>query len=409
MFNLPFFIAKRYLFSKKKTNIINIISGISVVGVAVGTMALVVVLSVFNGFDGLIKSLFSSFDPDLKIEVVEGKSFLIDGPEFDRIKAMPEVAFFSEIVEDNALFRYGDQQYIATLKGVGADFEKMTGIDTMLVDGKFQLEDENMYYAIIGQGVAYYLSVGLNFINPMHVYVPEKGIKGGMSLESQFNHNFIFPKGIFSIQQELDSKYVIVPIEFARDIFDMKTKVSSVELKLTEGADPVKVQAAVAEVLGDSFQVKTRYQQHDYLYKIMKSEKWAVYLILIFILLIASFNILGSLTMLILDKREDIDILKSMGANQSLIRNIFLFEGWSVSMIGAVTGTIVGLLVCWAQQTFGLLKLQGGNSFIIDAYPVQLVGTDVLAIFLSVLAIGFLAAWFPVRYISGQFLQDESH
>ncbi|GET20409.1 ABC transporter permease [Prolixibacter denitrificans] len=407
--NLPLYIAKRYLLSRKKTNIINIISGISIVGMSVGTMALVVVLSVFNGFDGLIKSLFSSFDPDLKITVAEGKSFQDSTAVFQKIRNLPEVADYAQIIEENALLRYSNQQYIATIMGVSPSFQQMTGIDTMLVDGKFKLEDADNYYAVIGQGVAYYLSVGLNFINPIQVYVPQRGRTMGMGLVGNFNHDIIFPTGIFSIQQEIDSKYVIVPMAFARRLFEMPTGVSAVELKLKKDASVKETQQKIQELVGNRFVVKNRYQQHDYLYKIMKSEKWAVYLILVFILLIASFNIVGSLTMLILDKKEDINILKSMGANHSLIRKIFLFEGWSISIIGAVVGTSLGLVVSWLQQTYGLLKLTGGTSFIIDAYPVKIIPMDVTAIFISVLVIGFFAAWFPVRFISGKYLTNESY
>jgi len=407
--NLPFFIAKRYLISKKKANIINIISGISIVGVSVGTMALVVVLSVMNGFDEFIKSLFSTFDSDLKITVVEGKSFYPDTEAFDSIRNMPEVAYFSEIVEENALLRYDDRQITGTIKGVEDDYNKVTGIDTMLVKGEFLLEDEGINFCVIGSELASSLGVGLRFITPLHVYVPKKGRAMKMTLEANFNHNHLFPAGIFSIQQELDSKYVIVPIQFARDLFELKNKVSAIEIKLADNTSVDDVQKKMQELLGDGFNVKNRYQQHDYLYKIIQSEKWATYLILIFILLIASFNIIGSLTMLILDKKNDIATLRSLGADRSLIRRIFLIEGWSISIIGAVIGTVIGVLLCVAQKSFGLLKLQGGESFLISAYPVEVVPLDILAILGSVLLIGFIAAWFPVRYISGKYIGEDLH
>ena len=407
--NLSFYIAKRYLFSKKRTNLINIISAISAAGMAIGTIGLIIGLSGFNGFDTLIKSLFSSFDADLKITLVEGKSFSADNQVFNEIRQAKDILFFSEVVEDNALLRYENRQVLATIKGVSDDYSQMTGLDSMIVDGQFKLREEDKRFAVLGQGVAYFLSVGLNLMNPIDIYVPQKGRKSGSSIERAFNQGFIYPSGVFSVQQEIDTKYIIVPISFARELFEMSGNVNSVELKLREGADKNSVQKAISAQLGNRFIVKNRYQQHDYLYKTMQGEKYAVYLILILILIIASFNIVGSLTMLIIDKKEDISILQSMGADKVLIRNIFLFEGWSVSLLGAIVGTILGVAVCQAQITFGLVKLQGGGSFIIDTYPMDIIPLDILLIFCSVVLIGFLAAWLPVKYISGKFLQDESH
>ena len=408
--NLSFYIAKRYLFSKKRTNLINIISAISVVGMAIGTMGLIIGLSGFNGFDSLIKSLFSSFDPDLKITLVEGKSFDDNNQAFKEIRQMKDVLFFTEVIEDNALLRYENRQVLATIKGVSDEYSQMTGLDTMLVEGEFKLKEGNEQYAVIGQGVAFYLSVGLKMINPINIYVPQKGRSSGLAIEGSFNQGHIYPSGIFSVQQEIDSKYIIVPIAFAREIFEMPEKINSVELKLKEGASVKTVQKAVSDLVGNRFVVKNRYQQHDYLYKTMQGEKYAVYLILILILIIASFNIVGSLTMLIIDKKEDISILQSMGADKPLIRNIFLFEGWSISILGAMIGTVAGIAICQAQIAFGFVKLQGGGgSFIIDAYPMNIIPLDILLIFCSVVLIGFLAAWFPVKHISGKFLDDEAH
>jgi lipoprotein-releasing system permease protein len=377
---------------------------------AIGTMGLIIGLSCFNGFDSLIKSLFSSFDPDLRITLVEGKSFDANDQAFNEVRKMKDVLFFSEVIEDNALLRYENRQVLATIKGVSDDYSKMTGLDTMIVDGEFKLKSENEQFAVIGQGVAYYLSLGVKLLNPINIYVPQKGRRSGVALEGNFNQGHIYPSGIFSVQQEIDSKYMIVPIAFARELFEMPEKVNSVELKLKEGASVKTVQQAIASQLGTRFVVKNRYQQHDYLYKTMQGEKYAVYLILILILIIASFNIVGSLTMLIIDKKEDIGILQSMGADKPLIRNIFLFEGWSVSILGAVIGTIAGLAICQAQITFGFVKLQGGSgSFIIDAYPMTIIPLDILLVFCSVVLIGFVAAWFPVTHISGKFLADEAH
>jgi lipoprotein-releasing system permease protein len=407
--NLSLYIAKRYLFSKKRTNLINIISAISVAGMAIGTMGLIIGLSGFNGFDNLIKSLFSSFDADLKITLAEGKSFDARSQEFIDLRNSQDILFFSEVVEDNALLRYNNRQVLATIKGVSDNYAQMTGLDTMVIEGKFELQDGERQFAVMGQGVSYFLSAGINLIDPINVYVPQKGRRSGISIEGSFNQGAIYPSGIFSVQQELDSKYVLTPISFARQIFEMAEKSNSVELKLREGADVKKVQGEIEHKLGDRFIVKTRYQQHDYLYKTMQGEKYAVYLILILILIIASFNIVGSLTMLIIDKKEDIAILQSMGADRHLIRNIFLFEGWSVSLLGAIIGTFLGVALCQAQISYGLVKLQGGGSFIIDAYPMKIISLDILLIFCSVVLIGFLAAWLPVKYISGKFLQEDAH
>jgi lipoprotein-releasing system permease protein len=377
---------------------------------AIGTMGLIIGLSGFNGFDSLIKSLFSSFDPDLKITLAEGKSFDAKDQAFNEIRKMKDVLFFAEVIEDNALLRYENRQVPATIKGVSDDYSKMTGLDTMIVDGAFTLKEGDTQFAVVGQGVAYYLSLGVKLINPINIYVPQKGRGSGLSIEGSFNQRQIYPSGIFSVQQEIDSKYIIVPIAFAREIFEIPDKVNSVELKLKEGASVKTIQKAISAKLGSRFVVKNRYQQHDYLYKTMQGEKYAVYLILILILIIASFNIVGSLTMLIIDKKEDIGILQSMGADKQLIRNIFLFEGWSVSILGAVIGTIAGLAICQAQIDFGFVKLQaGGGSFVIDAYPITIIPLDILLIFCSVLMIGFMAAWFPVKHISGKFLEDEAH
>jgi len=403
--NVSFYIAKRYLFSKKKTNLINIISAISVVGVAIGTMGLIIGLSGYNGFDSLIKSLYSSFDPDLKITIAEGKYFSAEDTLFKEIRKMPDVALFAEVVEDNALLRFNNREALATIKGVSSEFKMMSGLD--IVAGEFKLREGQVNYAVLGQIVANYLSIGVNFDNPIDIYVPQKGRKGGASLEGSFNHGYIYPSGIFEILQELDSKYVIVPIEFANELFGTTGKVSAVELKVKEGASVDKVQKFLSMKLGSKFVVKNRYEQHDYTYKTMQTEKFAVYLILILILIISSINIIGSLTMLIMDKKEDISILKSMGADKSLISKIFLLEGWSISILGSIFGTIAGIIICKAQMAYGFVKLQEGSSFIIDSYPIQIIPLDIFVIFISVLLIGFLASWFPVKYISNNLFQDE--
>ena len=402
------YIARRYLISKKSVNVINIISGISVAGVTVGTFALVVILSVFNGLEVSIKTLFSSFDPDIKITAALGKSFSLDQSNFDAVRQIGEIKSVTPVIEENALLLYGEHQYFVTLKGVPTNYEEISHLDsTFITSGKFVLEANQTPFAIVGQGVAYYLSVGLNFTEPIHVYTLKKGTSGRALLTNSLNHTTIFASGIFQAQQEVDSKYVLVPFEFARELFQMENKVSSVEIGLKPDTDPTLVKEKIAKVLGDKFVLKTEDEQHDLFYKVMQSEKWAISLILAFVLVIASFNILGSLSMLIIDKKGDISILRSMGANQKLIRTIFLFEGWMISLAGAVFGVLLGVLLCWIQIRYGIVKIPGNDgAFIFSSYPVEVRAFDLLAVFLVVSGIGFLAAWYPVRFISGKYLNS---
>jgi lipoprotein-releasing system permease protein len=402
--NLPFYISKRYLVSKKTQNAINIISGISVLGVAVGTMALIVILSVFNGFDELIKSLYSTFDPEIKITLSEGKTFSPASPAFSEIRNHKNVWYFSEVLEENVLLKYGDRQFIATMKGVDDEFVNITGIDTMIVEGEFMLKDMNRPYAVIGQGVAYYLGVGLTFLNPINIYSIKRTGNISMNPEQAINRKFIFPSGIFSIEQEHNIRYIIVPIIFARELLGYQDEVSAIELKLQPGVNTKLIQNEIIQILGKDFLVQNRNEQNALFYRIMESEKWAIFFILTFILIIASFNIISSLTMLILDKKEDIRTLRNLGASDILIRRIFLMEGWMISILGAICGLIIGSLIAWLQSRYGFIKLSGSGSFIIDSYPVVYKFQDVLKVFITVLLIGFLAAWYPVKYISKKIL-----
>ncbi len=401
--NLPFFIASRYLLAKKSQNAINIISGISVAGVAIGTMVLITVLSVFNGFDSIIKSLYNSFDPELKITIAEGKTFDPGMYSFDEIKKNTSVEYYSEVLEENVLLRYGDRQHIATVKGVDGQYHRVTGVDSMMVDGVYSLWDGERPMAVVGLGVAYHLAIGLNFLNPINIYVIRRGGNISMNPERAIKRRFIFPSGMFSIEQEINSRYLLVPLAFARELLQHSTEVSAIELKLEEDCDGDLVQQEIQGILGDKFLVKNRNEQNELFYRIMKSEKWAIFFILSFILVIASFNVIGSLTMLILDKKNDITTLDSMGASASLIKRIFLLEGWMISISGAVIGLILGSLISWLQAKYGLIKLSGSGSFIIDAYPVVFQLQDVAKVFLTVIAIGFLAAWIPVRYLSRKY------
>jgi lipoprotein-releasing system permease protein len=405
--NFPFYIAKRYLFSKKSHNIINIISGISVAGVTVGTMALIVVLSVFNGFEELVKSLFNTFNPDLIITVKEGKTFTPSDLPYEKIKNLPGIASFSDVVEENALLKYKTEQYIVTLKGVSEGYLLDNPLDTMLIDGNFILESNAYNFTVMGYLVAYKLGIKINdFTNPVQVYVPKRTKKRLTSIEQSFNSGTLIPSAVFSVQQEIDAKYVIAPIRFARKMLDYTNEVTSIEIRLNPQVDPDFVQHEIQEIIGDAFTVKNRFQQQELLYKIMRSEKWAIFIILSFILIIAVFNVVGSLSMLILDKRKDIAVLFSMGANEKLIKRIFLVEGLLISFSGAILGLFLGYLLCLLQIEFGLIKLgPEANSFIIPYYPVKLYFTDFLAVFSVVFFIGLVAAWFPVNQIANKYLK----
>jgi lipoprotein-releasing system permease protein len=403
--NLPFFIAKRYMFAKKSQNVINIITAISVGGVTIGTMAFIVLLSVFNGLDSLTKSLLSVFDPEIEITPVEGKTFVAKGDSrFKAVRGHPGVVYFTEVLEENALLMYADRQHVATLKGVGDNYVSTSGLDRMMVEGSLMLKDDyNNSYAVIGRSLANVLNVGLNFITPLDIYIPRRTATISsltINPERSFNRRMIFPSGIFAVEQEFDLSYVVIPIGFVRELLEYDHEVSAIELVLSPGFREREVIADIQAILGDEFRVLNRYQQHEWLYKVMETEKWAMYMILSFILLVASFNITGSLTMLIMEKKKDLIVLKSLGATEKMIRKIFLFEGWMISIAGAVAGLILGFLIAIIQIKFGIVKLYGAGEFIIDSYPVELRVSDFLYVFAIVIFIGLLAAVVPVRYIT---------
>lgn len=372
-------------------------------------MALIIVLSVFNGFEQLIVSLFNSFNPDLEISVKKGKTFHFDDFPSEEIKSIQGVFVLTQVVEENALLKYRDMQYIATIKGVSDDFEEMSGLDTMLMSGEFLLHERGQPRMILGAGVSYYLGASLrDLLNPITVYLPRREDKMSMNLDQAFKNRNIFPSAVFSIQQDFDTKYAVVPIEFARNLLDYSDEVTAVEVGILAGFDVEKIKASVVEILGDGFVVKNRFEQQELLYKIMQSEKWAIFLILTFILIIATFNVISSLTMLILDKKKDISILHSMGANNKLIKQIFLFEGIMISIGGALAGLVLGGVISWIQQEFGIIGLgNGGGTFVVDAYPVQIRALDFGIVFITVIFLGLLAAWYPVKQISLKYLHQK--
>jgi len=371
-------------------------------------MALIVVLSVFNGFEGLIVSLFNTYNPDLQITVKKGKTFLLEDINAVDIEEMEGVVQLIEVVEDNALLKHRSRQHIINLKGVGEGYQERTTLDSMIIDGQFLLKEGTMNFAVIGAGVAYHLGVYLHGkIDPITVYVPSRTKRPGVNLDNVFNSRNIIPSGVLSLHQEFDLKYVIVPIDYARNLFEYENEVTAVEISLDPSADVDEVQDRISDIIGEGFYVKNRFEQQELLYKIMKTEKWAIFFILTFILIVAAFNVIGSLTMLIIDKKKDIAVLHSMGANNKLIRRIFRVEGMMVSVIGGVIGLVLGGVLCILQQEFSLITLGGGNgSFIIEAYPVEMHFVDFIYVFITVFIIGYLAASYPVSRISRKYMQQ---
>lgn len=401
---LSIYIAKRYLFAKKSRNAINIISAVSVAGVTVVTMALIIVLSVFNGLEGMVSRIFNTFDPELKITIAEGKVFKPDSGKLKLLSKTNGISGYSLTLEENALLKYGDRQFIAAVKGVDENYVKVTTLDSAMWEGDFMLNAKNgRPYAVIGIGVATYLGVRVNFTTQLNILVPRRTGSVNFNPENALISKYIFPSGIFEIEQEFDSKYIIIPLDFARELLEYNTEISAIEIKLAEKTDLREVQKNVKLIFGKGYSVKNRLEQQEIFYKVMRSERLAIFFILTLILIIASFNIMGSLTMLIIEKERDIEILKSLGAENNLIRKIFIFEGWMISVIGAFAGVILGFIICWIQQRFGLIKLNS-ESLLINVYPVILKIKDFVVVPATVLLIGYWAAWYPVRFLTKKYL-----
>jgi lipoprotein-releasing system permease protein len=401
---LSFYIAKRYLFARKSRNAINIISGISVAGVSVGTMALIIILSVFNGLEGMVRTIFNTFDPEIKITAAEGKVFIPDSTKLARLSSLDGVTVYSLTLEENALVRYEEKQYIASVKGVEDNYPEVTGLDSAMIDGEFRLRSiGGRPEAVVGAGVANYLGLNINFIAPIQIWVPRRTGSANLDPENAFTKKYISPSGVFQIEQEFDSKYVLIPLDFARDLLEYDKEVSSIEIKTVATADQKQIKNSITEVFGPGFVVQDRLQQQQVFYKVMRSERLAIFIILTLILLIASFNIIGSLTMLIIEKERDIEILKSLGADNTLIRRIFIFEGWLISIIGALAGLLLGFIICWLQMRFGFIKLNG-ETLLMKSYPVVLKLKDFIVVPSTVLLIGYWAAWYPVRYLTKKYL-----
>lgn len=407
--NFPFFVARRYLFSKKSTNAINVISIISMIGVSVATMALVIVLSVFNGFHDLVASFLTNFDPQLELVPSQGKSANADDPLLAKVKQLEQIDVVTENVEEMAMAMYQGKQAMVTIKGVDDNFDKLTHIkDILYGDGEYQLHAGNLEYGILGIRLAQSLDIGASWNDYLRIYAPKRSGQidisnptDGFVVDSLFS-----PNVVFSVNQgKYDKGHIITSIGFARRLFDMEGRISSLELRLKDDSNINSVKKEIKAIVGDNYRVLDRFEQQADTFKIMQIEKIIAYFFLTFILIVACFNIIGSLSMLIIDKKNDVVTLRNLGATDKQITQIFLFEGRMISAIGAIIGILLGLLLCWLQQTFGLVSLgSSSGNFVVNAYPVSVHYWDVLFIFVTVIVVGWLAVWYPVRYLSKRLL-----
>ena len=405
---LPFFVARRYLFSRKRISAINLFSAISVVGVAFGTAALLCTLSVFNGFHDLIGSLYTAFDPEVKIVAAKGKSFAADDPALEAVRRLPEVEAASASYTDNALILFRGNPQVITLKGVDDHFERVTGIRSILYpeNGTYQLESAGLSYGIPGIGLA--SMMGSVDYGSIQICAPTRGERINLANPAaSFNAEDLYSSGVcFAVsQKQYDEAYMIAPLAFAQRLFEHEGTLTSLELKLKPSADPEQALRRIRQTLGPGFKALNRAEQQEDTFNVMNIEKTMAYFFLTFILLVACFNIVGTVSMLMIDKRADVVTLRSLGADEGLIFRIFLCEGSMISFLGAVAGTLLGLLICYLQQTFGLLSLgSSSGNFIIDAYPVSIHPSDVVIVFFTVLIVGFLAVLYPVKYLTRRFL-----
>ena len=406
---LELFIARRYLFAKKSHHAINIISGISVLGVAVATMAMVVTLSVFNGFQDLVADLFTAFDPELLVTPKDGQTIDAKDKDLLWLKKSDVVEVYTPVLEGQALVVEGGKQQVVTIKGVTDNVTKQGHIEDILYgEGHFCLHADILEYGILGIQLAQQLGLPANFENPLQVYAPKPGERVNIGNPmSSFNHDELQSPGVvFMVRQaKYDANYILTSLQFAQKLFDREGKVSSVELKLKEGLKTDKVKEQLKAQLGERFKVEDRYEQQNDVFRVMRIEKLISYLFLSFILLVACFNIIGSLSMLMIDKRQDIQTLRSLGANDSQICTIFRLEGHIISLAGALLGLVLGGVLCWIQQEYGIVRMgDSEGSFIIDTYPVSVYWTDILLVLVTVLAVGWLAIWYQVRYLSKKIL-----
>lgn len=407
--NYRLFIARRYLFSRKSHHAINIISGISVAGVAIATMAMVCTLSVFNGFRDLVAGLFTAFDPQLRVTLTEGTSVSQDDEVLQRLRRHPDVKVYTPVMEGQALVVQDRRQQVVTVMGVADNFPEQASINNILYgDGSFCLHADVLEYGVLGLRLAARLGLSASFPDPLQVYAPKRGERVNMASPlSSFNHDELQSPGVvFNVQQSrYDDNYIITSLGFAQRLFDQRGRVTSVELRLRDGVSLSSAKRELRQLLGARFQVQDRFEQQADVFRIMRIEKLISFVFLTFILLIACFNIIGSLSMLMIDKRQDVRTLRSLGATDGQVCDIFMLEGRMISLAGAAVGLLLGLALCWLQQEFGLISMgSSAGSFIVEAYPVSVHVGDLVIVFLTVLVVGWAAVWWPVRYLSRRLL-----
>ena len=407
--NCALYIARRYLFSKKSHNAINIISGISVCGVALATLALVCTLSVFNGFHDLISGFFTHFDPDLKVAVVKGKTFEPDSLTLAALRSLPEVEVVSLTLEDNAMAKYKGQQVMVTIKGVDDNFQALTHIEEILYGNpEFKLYDAVADYGVLGIQLMYILGTGFDPYDPVEVYAPRRGVKVNLTnpMASFHREPLYLPGNVLNINDaRYASSYIVTSLDYARRLFDYDTEVSAIEVRLSPKANVTKVKQSIAAIMGDGYMVKDRYEQQAETFKVVEIEKFVTYLFLCFILMVACFNIISSVSMLILDKQVNADTLRSLGATDSFVARIFIYEGNLIALLGAVVGLILGVVLCLLQQEFGIIGLGGSGQFVVDAYPVRVKLTDLLLVLVSVVVVSAVSVWLPIKILNKYFLK----
>lgn len=397
--HLPLFIARRYLFAKKSHNVINIISAISAVGMAIGTAALIIILSIYNGFDELVKSTLSNVEPDILITPAKGKVFIPEGEAFDRIKANPMIGEYDLILQENVFVDYDGHQGIAKAKGVDSAFEAESPLAEHITNGEFSLHKGQLPQMVVGAGLAYKMGMNPAFLASAELYFPIRDRNFSLANPAASIETVrMRPSGIFSVNQQIDNDLIILPIEQMRKLLGYEEEVSGVELRLVEGSTAKDLRSAIKHIqkeLGPGFKVLDRFRQNTSLYKMMRYEKAAIFLILIFVIIIIALNIFGSITMLIIEKKDDIETYRSLGATDKMLRRTFTLEGWLISLLGLAAGLVVGIGFSLAQQHFGFIKMPG--SFLVNAYPVILQWQDVLATIAGVALIGYIIALLPVR------------
>ena len=396
--NFPFFIAKRYFTTNKSRSFVHIISWVSLFGVSIGTAALILVLSVFNGFEDLVLSMYNSFDPHLKITSTQGKTFNPNEAK-TLLLTFEEIEISALVLEEKVLLKYQEKEYIATAKGVSDEYLELTDFNSLLIDGEYINGFESNNVAVVGRGVAYYLSTGIgSMFEQLSVFMPNRNSSTLLNPSTAFEQSSVLPIGVFGVQAEVDAAYIITPLLFVQQLAERNNEVSSIEINLKDEGQMIALQEQLQKALGGKYNIKNRLQQQEFLYKILNTEKLAVFLILTFIMIIATFNIIGSLSMLMLDKKKDIATLRSLGCTVQVIQSLFFKKSMLTIILGIGLGLFFGLGLAFLQQTFGFISM-GGGSFVINTYPIAIAFLDVLLVSVTVFIIGVLASWYPAKLL----------